>query len=391
MGDRRCCCECPEWSDNFNRANSTDLGADWTEESGDSDIYSNTLRMPASAMVVCARVPPRSFKATISYTLIQDGDKLWLIPDWQDGAVSYHYMEVEASGAWIYTRLRKCVSGSHSTIVAVDANGHQTLCESSIGFNGDVATLNVCLSSPDGVKWMISYQGAYAGVDRYVVETPYGTVFSRRVAIKNAGSNTMQFDDFDLIGHRAIPNAECPDCTCTCRGYGLPQQLLMGTFENIEGAPRLDGWELPLRLRTADRIWVPDEWPGDSPPVDERLYCLHENYNLIDEIWVLQGTDNWYVDDEFVCIGPTGAGGYDNPQFGIDWQCDGCQALGPYAATLISAQCDPVVIVLEFDFYTDPEICNVAGEVMDCEWCFAVADEPAGSPIRRHFRVTVTE
>jgi hypothetical protein len=54
LGGIPCCCDeaaCYEFSDDFNRANDTDLGANWTETSGDSEIASNKLKMDATERV----------------------------------------------------------------------------------------------------------------------------------------------------------------------------------------------------------------------------------------------------------------------------------------------------------------------------------------------------
>jgi len=48
MGRRRCCCGCVIASDDFNRANSTNLGSNWTELAGDWSIASNQLTVATS-------------------------------------------------------------------------------------------------------------------------------------------------------------------------------------------------------------------------------------------------------------------------------------------------------------------------------------------------------
>lgn len=48
MGKKHCCCGCSTYADTFDRSNSTDIGDDWDESSGDWSILDHELREAGS-------------------------------------------------------------------------------------------------------------------------------------------------------------------------------------------------------------------------------------------------------------------------------------------------------------------------------------------------------
>jgi hypothetical protein len=56
--DCNCRCSCVLFSDDFDRSDDTDLGSDWTEETGNSEIKTNQLRTNGDAIVRTELSPP---------------------------------------------------------------------------------------------------------------------------------------------------------------------------------------------------------------------------------------------------------------------------------------------------------------------------------------------
>jgi len=384
MGDRRCCCACPYQFDDFDRADSTDLGPDWAEISGgpdEQDIYQQTLRQQkAGNRVKWNRGLPRCWTF---FALAKDahyGDRYQIVIDWKDDdsdPLNYHYMELEVganAAAHSYVRLRRCDAGAHSTMIAVDANGRTSYAEFDLGpveSEGRDFPIGTCLSSPtDGTKWLWTagpHQFMVPVTGTWVCIEPYHSPENRRIVLQNGADQAIRWDDFRIDGHRALPNTKCLDCVCSCEGYCV-QRNLVATATNIEGAARLHNWEIPLRLRNyenyaADQVnpfpyWQPDH---DFDSVDERFYRYY--YSVPQR-----------VDTKMDCRGT-----YDDPDFELRmWE-------GYPPPTLASVVCDPLSLTWEFDFSSTAETdFNVYQE-------FATVEEPPGDPVRRHFTITVTE
>lgn len=112
-----CCCPpagCDYFSDDFNRADSSDLGSDWTETAGDWSIASNLLAVStASAVVTCNTTHPTSgtaYRVSVAMCGGQEGDALraWINNDPTTfGEVTFH-----TDGATGRARLRLFVAGT---------------------------------------------------------------------------------------------------------------------------------------------------------------------------------------------------------------------------------------------------------------------------------------
>lgn len=96
---RKCCCGgtvCEILVDNFNRADSTNLGSDWTETSGSWSIASNQL----SGNGLCLTVPERA-DSSVYYTVSAYIQWLGRLYFDADGAGNYHYIENGRSGTFL--------------------------------------------------------------------------------------------------------------------------------------------------------------------------------------------------------------------------------------------------------------------------------------------------
>lgn len=113
-----CCCEaCIQFSDLFDRSNSTDLGGDWTEVSGDAEISGNALTFDAAGVVTNDIVPSQDAYSVITrFTLPADGDKVRIYVGYTD-ANNHVYVEYERIDSAELSYLAVKVQGGVPTTV----------------------------------------------------------------------------------------------------------------------------------------------------------------------------------------------------------------------------------------------------------------------------------
>lgn len=113
------CC-CPLLSDDFNRADSTNLGADWTEISGAWEIASNQLKIPGggSAFVQSVKEHATAY-VNISVQVKADtaGDQARIILDYTD-ASNFHFAQVQF-GAGGHLRIYSRSGGADTQLNSV--------------------------------------------------------------------------------------------------------------------------------------------------------------------------------------------------------------------------------------------------------------------------------
>ena len=74
-----CCCGgCLAFADNFNRADSSTVGNDWTEAAGDWSINSNAVRVSSSSASLshATALTTGAYDATFRFRSSSDGDEL---------------------------------------------------------------------------------------------------------------------------------------------------------------------------------------------------------------------------------------------------------------------------------------------------------------------------
>lgn len=95
-----CCCgdDCTFFTDDFNRADSSDLGSDWTEAAGNWEVASNIL-VPdgGSSLAVCTNtdvydITPNNYRVLVE-GFGDEGDKVRIVIDYVDDD-NYHFAEV---------------------------------------------------------------------------------------------------------------------------------------------------------------------------------------------------------------------------------------------------------------------------------------------------------
>lgn len=113
------CCSCDAFDDTFDRADSTNLGANWTETSGNSDITSNALRFNAITNGVAL------YNQTVTPFIVISG----VVRFGTTGDIARVYFDwVDASNFWCaefkcgtggYTKIIQCVAGAETDQASV--------------------------------------------------------------------------------------------------------------------------------------------------------------------------------------------------------------------------------------------------------------------------------
>ena len=290
MPDKRCCCGhpgCLIFEDDFNRPNSTNPGSNWLEDVGDSNIFNETLRLPAGARVICT-VPHPERNATC-YALvelkdIQEGDRYRLIVDYIDdeddplydtylfgeyvaGAGGVGILKVGSGVGNIVTYKHSVVSGH------MGADDYLIVCRSQTG-------LYAAMSISTFAWACVGLAGFGAYEDR-----PW------KAALENPGSSTVRFDNFEYWQHEHT-NPNCPGCECDCEGWCVGKNLLL-TFEAYDDCGCLDAATIALAWdvdRAADWVWngaaelphweCPEQFPKETYEFDLKCGATPEEWQL---------------------------------------------------------------------------------------------------------------
>ena len=257
-----CCCGCVIFADDFNRADDTDLGADWTEGSGDWEIVSNRLRAKGGTddQVCTADATNGTSPVYLSVKVIARawGDQLRLFTN--GGTVYVEIAPLETTGTgWV-----KLVTTTGSV-------------EAQVDFALDTEyTLTLCIVD--------------SGSSFYAVATGGGETLYRFTAYTSSSSGVAtgvlddiaDFDDFSLQ-RTASENDECQDCstfTCGCLP-GTPPQIQVdfeteGPSDPIYELCDCDniGTVLLDRNNEADPEFTCEwEWNADPDDIEELMIC----------------------------------------------------------------------------------------------------------------------
>ena len=123
-------------TDNFNRADSTNLGASWTEVSGNVQIVSNEINMDGASQTSFAAGTSARFETdfTVNHRVtvdavqivefgLNEGSWVGAVANFASAAESYYVYLVQDKGTPEVSRLLKCTTGTFSDLVA---SGTQT-------------------------------------------------------------------------------------------------------------------------------------------------------------------------------------------------------------------------------------------------------------------------
>lgn len=243
MGDRRCCCDCEEYEDNFNRADNDDLGDDWTEVSGDWSIASSELsEAGASAIAIYDKAMPTQWmKARITIVDEQCGDVYKLYVSWKDANNHVYGMyellcttSYPAPGYNYRISLHSVSGGVDTEIDSLEEyfqewpKDHRqfSVCNSTKIAMVSLDDSSLCTIYADGID--VGSEAKYSGVG-------------------HENTHTSTFDDWyvgevsytkkDKDGNLLCP---CSGANCICDEYVLGHEL-HGVYEGEGDCDNLDG------------------------------------------------------------------------------------------------------------------------------------------------------
>lgn len=191
-----CCSGCVYFEDDFNRPDSTNLGADWTEVAEDWEIKTNKLQVSDSnAIVTCDETNPDGTAITATCTLkgAAEGDQLRILVDYVDSN-NYWFGEIEwgPAGGTGALRLWKRSGGSNS-------------CRGRLPLPAAISTaacdLVVCVG--DGT---IS-----AKCGTVILTAAHNETTSTMGLATGTVAGAVTFDDLSLEKHEE-DDADCPAC-----------------------------------------------------------------------------------------------------------------------------------------------------------------------------------
>ena len=186
-----CCVGCVYESDNFDRADSTNLGAKWTETAGNPEILSNALAFvaQANAKATCTTLHPTPsnkyiVSATVKFTADGDVARVWI-------GNSGYFVELER------------ITATCGRLRIYDNTGASPVCMGASGGSlSPWARIAIC-SEADKIH--VSIGGSFP-------LTIPATVTSSIVAVGTAAcTGTVSIEDFSLAKH-FDDDATCPTC-----------------------------------------------------------------------------------------------------------------------------------------------------------------------------------
>ena len=245
MSRRHCpgCCLCLILEDDFDRTDNTNLGSDWAEVLGDSDIFSNTLRIPAGGLVVTTY--EHSDTRMVVYAKFPTtpvGSKPRIIVNYLDED-NYLFAELDIQSPNTFLSVNSRIGGVE-TDLAPFPGGY------SIGAYAG-GEITVCFSGTSIAATVAENAGQWACAP---------DTGGKKAGLGNGGSGSIQADDFSWKEHfYTLQRADCPKCLCLCEGYCI-SKTLTATFTATGGCfDLLDGFTISMtydeELGTFDIDW----------------------------------------------------------------------------------------------------------------------------------------
>ncbi len=200
----KCCSSCDIFEDNFIRSDSTNIGSDWEEVSGDWSISSSTL-LAAVGVVKCVTPHPDStshHKATAQIGTASANGRPQVIVNYKDSN-NYLFGEVQIGSGTATLRLYRRSGGTDTLLVSASQSSTWIGSISmSVCFDGSVLVLTATsatgLVRSIGAVTTAITDGIYAGL-----------------GCANT-SGTVKFSYFNFEKHRDADNPTCGECTPDC-------------------------------------------------------------------------------------------------------------------------------------------------------------------------------
>lgn len=254
MGFFWCCCtagECWTFEDDFNRSDSSDLGSDWNEISGDWEIDTNRLHEPSTSgpdKVACTQpVPLRSageMRVTVSIINPVVGDEFYVYLAGEDDHLT--------AAEWA----RFTYQSTNTFLVELSTGESQTM--SWAPTTPGVFPVVACCDSDGFLMAAIA-----SSTNEYPWSDEAGTLSGRYAGLGHGDTTSgATFDDFTMAELR-IPGEICLECFCRCGSINVPKDLTI-TFQcadlDEEGNPT--GRASCLHGLSGGLTW---EWNGGTP------------------------------------------------------------------------------------------------------------------------------
>lgn len=220
-----CCESCSIFTDDFNRADDTNLGSDWSEVSGSWAITSNTLRTSSTSAVCVHDTGYGSAQMKVAVSLQgASGDFLRVIFGYVDSS-NYWFAEVKigAGTAGRFDLYRR-------------SGGSNTLRTSNVSLDIPADTwhnCSVCLTSEAGISAVLDIAGGQTVTAGY--STALTTEDAVGVGTGSTASASTQFDDLAVTKaggdcpECALPNVGCGNCDDGL-GYYIYKATLYASF-----------------------------------------------------------------------------------------------------------------------------------------------------------------
>lgn len=241
---RRCCCGgCVICTDDFNRANSSNIYP-FREQSGNWSTNNGTLVESGNngAYAYCPVPHPFITPSCIAYVDILDvqvGDRPILFINHTPGTTPSEYVKCYFNtGGKVAIQL---VSGGYENTWSPGGNY-------SVGTD---YTLRIC-SSVTGMY------GGITSISKNLWMCPDNRPIGRYAGVGNHGTNQLKFDNFGYEEHYAT-DTDCQKCYCECGNVCLPYWMLLTISSNH---PERDGATVELEYEeSADPNW---QWYGEA-------------------------------------------------------------------------------------------------------------------------------
>jgi hypothetical protein len=249
---RRCCCICWTIADDFDRDDSTDIGAEWDECDGDWEISGNCLQANEKGIALWLRypnnppLPPRTGIMTVKIVDPTDGAHYRIYAFAKDGCP-------EDGTNLLYADLTVAASGG-TLVGTVDVGGPDIV---STGAVSTTITTKMTLTFCVGESEIMAYFDSSTYPSRACHD---GSVCQEGLYFGLANESDTEiavFNDAWQIDHYDH-DTRCPSCGCDCEGKCMPLQLCL-TLTNENYCTPLDGLEFVLESIGACR-WISDTW-----------------------------------------------------------------------------------------------------------------------------------
>lgn len=268
MAPRKCCCNvgCDIASDDFNRADSTSVGSDWDEESGDWAIASNKLTVPTAGVIRNVAVNPygsNSMYISAKIENLADDTKYRILLQMNATGTEYYFAEWHyVDATTMYFRL-----GDETGVLESTGPDDPT----------GISQINASMT----VKNQLCMSDLSSRITVCVEPKPASTHKYGGLAAGN--SNGAAFDDYAAFATTA-ESVDCQGCDCTCQGWCIPDALI-ATFQDVNECPALDGFTIDLDNGSIIKFgsgWLGSDYcPDLSGLIDLKYECANDELGTL--------------------------------------------------------------------------------------------------------------